>query len=124
MPPPDREKRMNIATEFYTRFNFPLCLGAIEGKHIRIEKPASSLSLYYNYKGFFSIILLTVTGSEGKFVVVDVGWCGSNNDGGVFQKSAFGRSLASGTLNLPTEGTVPQTDIKLQLSLLQTMLSH
>ena len=113
MPPPDAEQRMNIATDFYTRFNFPLCLGAIDGKHIRIKKPASSGSLYYNYKGFFSIILLAVTDSQGKFVVVDVGWCGSNNDSGVFHKSVLGQSLAPGTLNLPTEGTIPQTDIKL-----------
>ena len=46
-------------------------------------------------------------------MVVDVGWCGRINDGGVFHKSVLGQSLASGTLNLPTEGTIPQTDIKL-----------
>lgn len=113
MPTPDEEKWINIADDFYTRYNFPLCLGAIDGKHIRIKKPNKSGSLYYNYKGFFSIILLAVTDSEGKFVVVDVGSCGSNNDGGIFHKSVFGRQLASGTLGIPTEGTVPLTDIKL-----------
>lgn len=113
MPTPDREKWIDIANDFYARYNFPLCLGAIDGKHVRIKKPNRSGSLYYNYKGFFSIILLAFTASDGKFVVIDVGSCGSNNDGGVFHKSVFGRKLASESLDIPTEGAVPQTDIKL-----------
>ena len=46
-------------------------------------------------------------------MIVDVGACGSNNDGGVFQKSVFGRQLTCGKLDVPIEGTIPQTDIKL-----------
>ena len=46
-------------------------------------------------------------------MIVDVGACGSNNDGGVFQKSVFGRQLTCGKLVVPIEGTIPQTDIKL-----------
>lgn len=113
MPVPNEEKWLKIANDFYTKYNFPLCLGAIDGKHIRIKKPNKSGSLYYNYKGFFSIVLLAVTDSEGKFVVVDVGSCGSNNDAGIFQRSMFGRQLTSETLGIPTEGMVPHTDIKL-----------
>lgn len=113
MPVPDQERWINIANDFYTRYNFPLCLGAMDGKHIRIKKPNKSGSLYINYKGFFSIILFAVSDSDGKFVVIDVGSCGSNNDAGVFQKSVFGRQLACGKLGIPTEGTIPQTEIKL-----------
>ncbi|KAK3797181.1 hypothetical protein RRG08_015155 [Elysia crispata] len=108
MPAPNREQWLNIANGFYTKYNFPLCLGAIDGKHIRTIKPNKSGSLYYNYKGYFSLILLAVTDCDGKFIVADVGSCGSNNDGDIFQRSVFGRQLIS-ELNIPTKGTIPQT---------------
>ena len=107
MSVPDQEQRLNIANGFYTKYNFPLCLGAIDGKHIRIIKTNKSGSLYYNYKGYFSLILLAVIDCDGKSIVVDVGSCGSNNDGGIFQRSVFGRQLISEELNIPTEGTIP-----------------
>ena len=64
MPVPDREQWLNIANGFYNKYNFPHCLGTIDGKHIRIKTPNKSGSLYYNYKGYFSIILLAVTGCD------------------------------------------------------------
>lgn len=100
-------------SEFHTRFQFPLCLGAIDGKHIRIKKPNRSGSKYYNYKHFFSIVLLAVTDANGRFVVVDVGSCGGNSDGGVLGHSNFGKKLLSGTLSIPEKDVIPGTDIQL-----------
>lgn len=47
----------NIAKEFYKKWNFRNCLGAIDGKHIRIKCPPQSGTMFYNYKSFFSIVL-------------------------------------------------------------------
>lgn len=67
------EKLQNIALDFDLKANFPHCFGAIDGKHIRLIKPDKSGSLFYNYKKYFSIVLLAVVDSNYKFVLVDVG---------------------------------------------------
>ena len=33
--------------------------GCIDGKHVRMQAPPQSGSLFYNYKGFYSIIILS-----------------------------------------------------------------
>ncbi|XP_068122462.1 uncharacterized protein [Hyperolius riggenbachi] len=39
MPVPDTKKWEEIAQGFWTECKFPNCVGALDGKHIRIEKP-------------------------------------------------------------------------------------
>ena len=56
--PRNAEEWEHIASDFMQKWNFPNCLGALNGKHIRIKLPFHSGSAYYNYKGFFSIILM------------------------------------------------------------------
>jgi hypothetical protein len=58
--PTETTKWQEIAEGFYERWDYPNCLGAIDGKHIAIQKPAKSGSLYFNYKGFYSIVLMAI----------------------------------------------------------------
>lgn len=51
--PTNHEQWRKIATEFDQLWEFPHCIGAIDGKHIRITAPADTGSQYYNYKGYF-----------------------------------------------------------------------
>lgn len=51
--PSSPEEWRTIAEGFSTRWNFHNCLGAIDGKHIAVKKPAKSGSTYYNYKGWY-----------------------------------------------------------------------
>jgi len=39
-------------------------LGALDGKHIRVQKPWNSGSFFYNYKQFFSVVLMAVVDAD------------------------------------------------------------
>ena len=63
-----------VATDFSFRWNFHHTLGAIDGKHVAIRCPTNVVSLlYYNYKGFHSIILFSLVDANYEFIWVDVG---------------------------------------------------
>lgn len=107
MAVPTVEEWSSIATEFQRLWHFPHCVGAIDGKHVVIQAPASSGSMFYNYKGTFSIVLLAVVDAHYRFRVVDVGAYGRSSDGGTLAASAFGQALRRGTLNLPPDAPLP-----------------
>ena len=99
-----------MAQKFYHCWNFPHALGALDGKHIAIKAPAKSGSLYHNYKGFFSIILLGLVDAEYQFLWVDVGTHGSTSDASIFNVSALKDALETETLGLPEPDPLPGDD--------------
>jgi len=54
LPQPTTEKWELIARRFEEQWQFPHCIGAFDGKHIMIKKPAKSGSSFFNYKQTFS----------------------------------------------------------------------
>jgi hypothetical protein len=58
--PGSQENWINIVDEFYQLWNYPHCLGAMDGKHVVLQAPINSGSEFYNYKHFFSIVLFAI----------------------------------------------------------------
>ena len=100
--PSNAEQWLEISDQFLEKWNFPNCGGAIDGKHVRIVPPPNSGTFYYNYKGFFSIVMLAIVNANYEFIFLDIGKNGRNSDGGVIDQTEFARRLKNGTLNLPS----------------------
>ncbi|XP_069839531.1 uncharacterized protein [Dendropsophus ebraccatus] len=107
MPQPKAEDWLRIADGFYNSAQFPNCLGALDGKHIRVKKPPHSGSQYYNYKQFFSVVLLALADSDYRFIIVDIGAYGSSSDAGIFRASRLGDRLRSNQLGIPEPRQLP-----------------
>lgn len=96
-----------IAQVFDGKWDFPHCIGAIDGKHIRIRCPPNSGSSYFNYKGYFSITLLAMCDANYRFIMTDVGAHGREGDSGIFSSSDLFEALSNNTLGLPPPERMP-----------------
>lgn len=108
---PDEQDFRKVAHDYYNIWNFPNCIGSIDGKHIRLNCPAHSGTMFYNYKKYFSIVLQGLVDAHYRFINIDVGGYGKQSDGGTFRSSALFLYLSDGRLNIPPESALPYSDI-------------
>lgn len=90
---PTRDEWIKTATEFGKKNIFWKSEDVIEGKHTAIKKSVNSGSLYYNYKGFHSIVLLIVDDVNKQFLKMDTEINVRISNGGVLFYSKFGELL-------------------------------
>jgi len=102
---------LKIAQEFQDRWNFDHCIGALDGKHVRIDSPWSSGSYFMNYKGYFSIVLMALVDADYKFIHVNVGAAGRESDGGVYQNTALCKAVDKNTIGVPDSSPLTGDDI-------------
>ena len=72
-----------------------------------IQCPVNSGSLFYNYKSYFSIVLLAVASADYRFVMVDIGTYRSSNDSGVLNNIALFKCLKKKKLGVPPSKQLP-----------------
>lgn len=107
--PTTTSERLQISSEFEELWQFPHCLGSIDGKHIRIIPPAGSGSYYFNYKKTHSIVLMAIANAQYEFIYCDVGANGRVSDGGVINNTGFYDKLVEGKLNIPVPRPVAKS---------------
>ena len=91
-----------IAKEFQEIQNLPHRIDVIDGKHVAIKLPLNSGSLYFNYKGYFSIILMTICDACYVFTHIDIVGYVSNNGSDAFRNSQIGEQSFKNKVHLPT----------------------
>ncbi|XP_064475468.1 uncharacterized protein LOC135389338 [Ornithodoros turicata] len=112
LPNPSPDVWAQSAKQFEERWSFPNCIGAVDGKHIIIEAPHRAGSMFYNYKGSHSIVLMAVADAKYKFLYADIGAYGSQSDGGVFKSCSLGKDLEAGRLGLPAARRLPGSSLE------------
>ena len=102
---------MKIADDFNKRWQFPNCIGALDGKHIVMQAVSGAGSQCYNYKGTQSIVLMAMVDANYRFTYIDIGCNGRVSDGGVLRDSTLGTTLFGdhndNILNIPGPRPLP-----------------
>lgn len=108
--PDTQDEWLTISKGFWEKWQFPNCIGAIDGKHFSIQCPKRSGSLFYNYKHRFSTLVMAICDSEYKFTYLEVGSYGREGDAGVFSRSRLFDGLEHQRFNIPESKLVNGTD--------------
>jgi len=107
MPTPIRTTESKIVNDVWVLWNFPNYVGAIDGKHVKIQAPQNSCSKFFDYKHSFSVVQLALVDALCKFIVVDIGSYGRNSGGGIFAHSKFGKYLET-HLGIAEDKQIPE----------------
>ncbi|XP_036340033.1 putative nuclease HARBI1 [Rhagoletis pomonella] len=75
----------------FARLGFPQCFGALDGCHIEVQPSKEEAVDYYNYKGWYSVVLLASCDHRSKFTYINIGSTGKNNDSYIFESSTLKR---------------------------------
>lgn len=108
--PTTTEEWRVITAEFEHKWNVPHACGAIDGKHVAIKKRPHSGWLFFNYKGFFSIVLMGLVDANYHFLWVDFGGDGAISDEQIFNESELKECLEDGSINFLAPDPLPHDD--------------
>jgi hypothetical protein len=99
--PQTQDDWKRIAVQFQRKWQFPGCIGALDGKHVVFTPSKEYGSMFYNYKGTHSIVLLALVDANYNFIYIDVGVNGRVSDGGVYRASSLRKGIEENKLNIP-----------------------
>lgn len=100
---------LKVEEGFRKIWNCPHVIGAIDGKHVRITRPPGSGTFFYNYKHYYSLVMMAIVDASYEFIYLYTGAEGKASDGGVWSRSPFHADLYSdnNNLNLPPPSPIP-----------------
>jgi hypothetical protein len=108
--------RWNIYRNF-ERLQYSLEFSILHWKyrceHIDSIARRTPAAKYFNYIQYHSIVLQAAVDANLKFVTVDIGAYGKQNDGGVFRNSALYQGLETWSLQVPEDTVLPHSGITL-----------
>ncbi|XP_052260752.1 putative nuclease HARBI1 [Dreissena polymorpha] len=108
--PTEPEEWKAIADQFAAKWQFPHAIGALDGKHVAIRCPKNGGSLYYNYKGDHSVVLMALVDADYQFIWVNIRSQGGCSDEQIWNQSDLKLAIESGLIVMPEAKPLPGDD--------------
>ena len=105
--PSTPEEWLQVSKDYEQKWHLPHCIGSLDGKHIRIRNPNLAVSHFFNYKKYYSLVLLALVDANYRFLYLDVGAVGAESDGGVWARTRLSAMCDEQNLNLPEPELLP-----------------
>ena len=90
-----------LVESVFLRWNFSHAPGALDGRHVPIRCPQGGGSLFRNYKGLQSIVLLALVDGDYKFLWVEMGAARSTSDAQIFKHTNLRHKIEDGSIGFP-----------------------
>lgn len=74
--------------------------------NIRIINPLGSM--FFNYRGYSSVLLMAVADANYRFIYVDIGSYGKEYDSSIFKRSSLWTSIINNKLELLLKNTLAE----------------
>lgn len=100
-----------MARGFEDLWQFPNCIGALDGKHVVIRPPPKNGAQFRNYKGTFSIVLMALVDVDLN-IFADVGRNGRLNDSGLWFGAKLRKKVELNPEFLPPPKQLPHSSHK------------
>ena len=96
-----------LSEQFMEKWNFQHTCGARHGKHVACKAHPNSGSVYYNYKGFYSTVLVALVDADCKFLRADAGSPGASSDVQSYNESELKEMAEDGPIGFPAPDPLP-----------------
>ena len=99
--PTSRDDFKESMVKFGEEWQFPYAFAAVDGSHLPIKRPkggAQAMKQYFNFKGFYSIVLMALVDAEYRFIWPSVGAPGNTHDSTLMQSTELWDRIVAGNV--------------------------
>ena len=97
--PKNEEEFKESMGEFGEEWQFPFAFAAVDGSHLPIKCPdggAHAMKQHFDYKGFYSIVLMALVDGKYRFIWASVGAPGNTHDSTLIQSTELWNNIVDG----------------------------
>ena len=101
-----------------SEWQFPFAFSAIDGSHLPMKCPPGcpkAMKQYYNFKNFYSIILLALVEPKYRFIWASVGAPDNTHDSTLFQSTSLWEKITAGSI-------LPQSALEIEGQAIQPLI--
>ena len=106
--PSSHEDFKHSMEKFGEEWQFLYAFSAVDGSHLPVKCPnggAQAMKQYFNFKGFYSIVLMALVDAEYRFIWASVGAPGNPHDSTLLQSTDLWKKIVDGKVipNVPQQ---------------------